>query len=147
MNSKTFWGNLLVLGALAFVFLAAYWLHPDPRGLGTHEQLFLPPCWFHWLTGIPCPSCGLTTSFAFLAKGDVWNGIRVHPLGPVLFLLAALGFVHAAVSLVRRRPSWTFFERPSAFWATMILMSALMITWAIKISTQERTWIAIRSIL
>src|SRR4030095_10825456 len=147
MNSKTFWGNLGILAAMGFIFTAAYGLHPDPRGLGTHEQLFLPPCWFHWWTGIPCPACGLTTSFAYLAKGDFLKGFQTHPMGPVLFLLAIMGFVYALISLFRRRPSWEILESTASFWVTIALLSGLIITWACKISTQERTWIAIRSIL
>lgn len=147
MNSKTFWGNLAAFLALSGIFAASFYLSPDPRGLGTHEQLFLPPCAFHWLTQIPCPSCGLTTSFAYLAKGEFVMGFQTHPLGPFLFLLAGVGFFYAALSLIRSRPSWEIFERPSSFWATLVLISALMGAWVFKISTEERTWIAIRSIL
>ncbi|NBO19844.1 MAG: DUF2752 domain-containing protein, partial [Proteobacteria bacterium] len=39
------------------------WLTPDARGLGTHEQLGLPPCGFYLWYGLPCPSCGMTTSW------------------------------------------------------------------------------------
>ena len=45
-------------------------LDPDPRGLGTHEQLGLPPCGFHSLTGLPCPGCGLTTAFSLVRQRE-----------------------------------------------------------------------------
>src|SRR5207247_577108 len=63
--------SLGVLGRLMFVAAAlgmtallgvARLVEPDLRGYGTHEQLGLPPCTFRLLTGIACPSCGMTTS-------------------------------------------------------------------------------------
>src|SRR4051794_5757921 len=60
----TLWGLLLLGG-----FIVAYWLEPDPRGFGTHQRLGLPPCTIRSLCGFPCPSCGMTTSFACFIKG------------------------------------------------------------------------------
>ena len=51
----------------ATVLLIASWLTPDPRGLGSHTKLGMPRCEFEYRTGIPCPSCGMTTSFAHFA--------------------------------------------------------------------------------
>src|SRR5438132_6029980 len=58
---------------LVLVFAVAGWLDPYENGrarrLETHMQLGLPPCNFRILTGLPCPSCGMTTSFALLVRG------------------------------------------------------------------------------
>ncbi|MGE3821953.1 MAG: DUF2752 domain-containing protein, partial [Isosphaeraceae bacterium] len=48
---------------LVVAFAVASWLEPDPSGFGTHRQLGLPPCHFAWVTGKPCPTCGMTTAF------------------------------------------------------------------------------------
>jgi hypothetical protein len=60
----------------------------QPRRWGTHQQLGLPPCSFQRLTGWPCPSCGLTTSFSLLMHGDWRAALAVNPAGPVMVLLA-----------------------------------------------------------
>jgi Protein of unknown function (DUF2752). len=73
--------------------IVAFVLHPDPAGIGTHRQLGLPACWMRALTGWPCPSCGLTTSFAQLANGNLRLAFAAHPLGPPLFALFAWGSV------------------------------------------------------
>ena len=48
----------------------AAWLEPSPTGIGTHQQLGLPPCTFWMLFGRPCPTCGMTTSWAHLVRGQ-----------------------------------------------------------------------------
>lgn len=81
--------------------LAMRWLFtPDPAGLGTHEQLGLPPCrsidWF----GVPCPGCGVTTSVTWFAHGDPWQSLVVQPLGFVIAsaALCALPLILAAIA-------------------------------------------------
>ena len=54
-------GLLLPLGA-------AVRLQPAREGLGTHQQLGLPPCTFRVLFDRPCPSCGMSTSWAHLVR-------------------------------------------------------------------------------
>lgn len=55
-------------------------------------------CLFHRATGLPCPSCGLTRSWAALVRGQLGLSLRFHALGGValLFLLAGLGFQQAS---------------------------------------------------
>lgn len=68
------------------LFVLSLRLSPSPRGHGTHTQLGLPPCPSVLMFGRPCPGCGMTTSFAYSAKGDFLNGFKVHPFGPLLFV-------------------------------------------------------------
>lgn len=77
---------------IAFVLVLSFRLHPDPRGLGTHEQLFLRPCSFYSQTGLPCPTCGMTTAFAHMAHGNVREAFVAQPMG-------ALGFVGCVILL------------------------------------------------
>lgn len=80
-----------VLAALALVLIAvlgtARWLCPDPRGFGTHTQLGLGPCAFRELTGNPCPACGMTTAFSWLARGRMEESWRANPAGALIALL------------------------------------------------------------
>ena len=45
-------------------------------------------CLFHSVTGLPCPTCGLTRSIAAAARLDLAASWRFHPFGA--FLLGAL---------------------------------------------------------
>lgn len=81
----------LVTAALAATTLfIARGLHPAVQGFGTHEQLGLPPCTFFKLTGIPCPSCGMTTCFAHAAKFHFIEAAIAQPCGLLLFLLTVI---------------------------------------------------------
>jgi hypothetical protein len=81
---------LLVLMALglAAVFAVAIYLDPyrggQPLRMETHRQLGLPECTFKEMTRLPCPSCGMTTSFALMVRGDVWNAAQANFVGALL---------------------------------------------------------------
>src|SRR5688572_13034388 len=83
----------LCLAAPLVLLVLGRALRPDPRGWGTHEQLGFQPCYpmAHW--NVPCPGCGVTTSLAWIARGELLAALEVQPLGPLL----ALGTVASAV--------------------------------------------------
>jgi hypothetical protein len=74
---------LLGTGILV-VFGTALWLTPDPRGFGTHQQLRMPPCTFRLMTGVNCPHCGLTTSFSWFVRGQLYSSMKANPAGLIL---------------------------------------------------------------
>lgn len=92
-----FWaalGRLSVTAVAAAVVCVSAWLTPSPDGIGTHVQTGMPPCVFHALTGLPCPSCGMTTAFARMAHLDVLGAFDAQPFGAALFLgVVAAGVV------------------------------------------------------
>ena len=51
-----------------------------------------PLCGFRWLTGMPCPLCGMTRALSLLLKGQWEQALRLHSLSPIVLvlLLAAL---------------------------------------------------------
>lgn len=79
-------------------------LNPDPSGFGTHRQLGLPPCLFKSVTGLPCPSCGMTTCFAYAARLDWMNAFATQPFGLVLFLAVAAAIPACAWLACRKTP-------------------------------------------
>ena len=52
----------------------------EPDGVG------FSICWIKHLTGLDCPSCGLTRSLASLAHGDLKQSIEYHPFGVLIYI-------------------------------------------------------------
>jgi hypothetical protein len=99
---------LAALGVGLFVLLAvAGVLDPSPSGFGTHRQLGLPPCTFTALFGMRCPSCGMTTSWAHLVRGNVIAAVQSNLGGTLLGISALLAAPWLFVSAVRGR-WWVF---------------------------------------
>jgi hypothetical protein len=101
-----FWAALAGVGLLGTLVLAAQ-LQPDPRGWGTHEQLGLPPCTLLLVAGMRCPACGMTTSWAYAARGQLDDALRTHAGGTLLAIAALLTAVFAlAAAALGRWPLW-----------------------------------------
>ncbi|HKX27228.1 MAG TPA: DUF2752 domain-containing protein [Blastocatellia bacterium] len=97
----------LSLSVMAGLLLAvARMLQPSSRGVGTHEQLGLPPCPFLHFTGIPCPSCGLTTSFAYAARFNFSAALTTQPFGLIAFFLT-VSIIPLSLYLIRHRIPWS----------------------------------------
>src|SRR5262249_3246535 len=84
--------GLLVLFALVALttFTIAVCLDPYEGGrvwqAETHTQLGLPACTFKRMTGLPCASCGMSTSFALAVRGDLWHSLQANWVGTLLAL-------------------------------------------------------------
>lgn len=95
-------GVTLFIPAVTCLAVARY-LTPDGRGLGTHEQLGMPPCTFAASFGVECPACGLTTSVAHAVRGDVLSSMACHRGGiPIVIGLGWLA-VLGCIELTGRR--------------------------------------------
>lgn len=61
-------------------------------------------CLARQAVGLPCPFCGLTTSFTFAASGRIGDAFAAAPVGPLLWLLCGIAAVWLLRQVVRRRP-------------------------------------------
>jgi Protein of unknown function (DUF2752) len=87
LGAKTRGGMVALAAFLASLLAVARGLEPDPKGYGTHTRLGLPPCHFAAVTGTPCPSCGMTTAYAWFVRGRLGRSLASNPAGT--FLAAA----------------------------------------------------------
>lgn len=57
----------------------------------------IPLCGYHWLTGHPCPLCGLTRAMVAIAAGHWADALRLNALTPLALLMVAVLFHAGAV--------------------------------------------------
>jgi len=139
---RRWWVRVLLVGvALGWlgVFAVAAWLNPYRDGrvwlAETHTQLGLPTCHFKAIAGVPCPSCGMTSSFTLLLHGDLVNSLRANCAGTLLALVGLCYLPWSAISLVRGR--WVYFRDVEnvlvgvvvGFVGVMLLRWAVVLAW------------------
>jgi hypothetical protein len=94
-RSSFYWPRLLALallaGSLLLPFLAFDWI-TSPNSLVL--------CPLRAVTGIPCPSCGLTRALAHLERGHLAQALKFHPFSPLILLLALALFILILQELV-----------------------------------------------
>lgn len=136
-------GLLTLAFALSGVFTTAAVLNPyesdgTPRALGTHHQLGLPPCTFQVVTGVPCPSCGMTTSFALVIRGDFANAMRVNFAGALLAIACLVTIPWALASVWRG--TLLFIRSPERVMLIGVLglLGIMVLRWVIVV---VRMWI------
>ena len=92
-----------VVCCCVLLFTVASRLEPATRGVGTHEQLGLAPCGMMMLWGVPCPTCGMTTAFAHVARGQLASAFQAQPAGLALAIATGLAAIAAGGTLVTGR--------------------------------------------
>ncbi|MFH1747798.1 MAG: DUF2752 domain-containing protein [Planctomycetota bacterium] len=97
------WCAVLVLVICSGILGLAFWLKPDPRGFGTHEQFGTGPCGMVLVTGYPCPTCGMTTAFAYTVRGRWLRAFMAQPAGFVLALVTIAAMVGSLWVLITGR--------------------------------------------
>ena len=120
------------LACLALLVVAAG-LKPSPNGLGTHRGMGLEGCTFLSTTGLPCPSCGMTTSWVWFAHGNLRASFYVQPMGTVLAILAASTFWVALYCAATGRPVYQLIRVIPSRYYFVPLLSLAIAAWGWKI--------------
>ena len=98
-------GEALFLAIFGSVVLAALVLVPSPDSVSFFGMEMPTVCQFKVVTGYPCPGCGLTRSFCFMARGSLKAAFDANWLGPPMFAFVAAQVPYRIFTLVRgRRP-------------------------------------------
>jgi hypothetical protein len=125
---------LVVIGLVPVSLLVtAGCLNPESKGLGTHQQLGLPPCSLRVLAGIRCPSCGMTTSWSHMMRGHVLQSFASNSGGALLALATLVGGPWALFSGLRGR--WLG-GMPNEWWFAGISVGIMAVTltdWGIRL--------------
>jgi hypothetical protein len=126
---------LLIAAGLVAVFGVALRINPygeDGRAatMATHQQLGLPPCNFVSATGLPCPACGLTTSFALTVRADPVNAAKANWVGVLLACFCLLLIPWGLASAIAGRALFVPSLEKAAVAVVVTLYGLLLLRWA-----------------
>jgi len=123
---------MLAVG-LAAPLGAASLLEPDQRGYGTHQQLGLPPCTFVVLFGRRCPTCGGTTSWAYLVRGRLIEAAQANLGGALLGTLDVIAVPWQLLSALRGRWLGRAPTSTVVAWVATVMFAVMMIEWGVRL--------------
>jgi Protein of unknown function (DUF2752) len=130
--------GILLAGALGLVavftlavLLNPYDEHGQPRRMETHTTwpLKLPQCDFKSRTGLPCPSCGMTTSFSLLMHGDPLNSMRANWVGTLLATYCLFLVPWSFASVIIKRPLFVLSLERMVAVSIFTFLAILLLRW------------------
>jgi hypothetical protein len=129
-------GLVLIALGLVAVFAVARWIDPYDRAgraatMSTHRQLGLPPCNFADTLRLPCPACGLTTSFALSARADLGNAARANWVGVLLAVFCAGLVPWAIASVIAGRALFVPSLERALVGVVLTLFTLLLVRWVV----------------
>ena len=128
-------GLMAVFGIACF--LKPYDAQGQPYSMATHQQLGLPECTFKRFSGMPCPSCGMSTSFALLVRGDVLNSLRANAVGTLLAALCMLILPWSLACAIWNRPILVHSMEKALMRIIVAFLVLMVIRWALVLGL---TW-------
>lgn len=124
--------RLLMLAAAVFLaapLVIATRLEPSASGIGTHQQLGLPPCTAQMLWAVRCPACGMTTSWSHFVRGQFVLSMHANVAGTLLAVItctAVVVLLSGAASGKMPRRGWLV----AAAWAMVTTLVIATGDWA-----------------
>lgn len=116
--------SVLVVGAT---------LTPTRAGIGSHTQLGFPACEFERRVGIPCLSCGYTTSVSHFSHGNFLASLYLQPMGFVIAALCAVTFWVGTYAAATGRPVHRLVGRVATRGWFIGLLAIMILAWGWKI--------------
>ena len=91
-----------------------------------------PLCPLHALTGISCPTCGMTRASATLLHGHLAAALSWNPLMTLVLMVTAFYILYAAVVVIGKLPRirWTPPSRSESRWIRISAILLIASNWA-----------------
>jgi hypothetical protein len=89
------------------------------------------------MTGKPCPSCGMTTSFALLIRGDFVNAFRANEVGVLLAVFLIDEIPWSVVCVIRGRLFFIRSLERALTWSVAVFLTLLLVRWVIVLVSFE----------
>ena len=98
---------------------------------------FIGYCGFKQSTGLPCPTCGMTTATLAFAQGRIFEAFYIQPAGgllcSVLVIIAVLAFIIAVFGVYFRFIE-RFFSEVKPLYMVLALIIIIAAGWAVTLA-------------
>lgn len=123
------WSLFLIAG-----FGVAIQTTPDSRGFGTHQKLGFAPCVIKSRFSIPCPSCGMTTSFSHFVRGQIRQSAQANTSGLILAVVCLVMIPWSWISVYRRRLWLVSQPETCLLWLICGLVMITIVEWVLRLN-------------
>ncbi len=80
-------------------------------------------CPLKMVSGVPCPSCGITKSIVYFYDGNITKSLEFHLLGPLTVIVCLYLLIFYSLELYLKRPlKRPFFFHKKALWGLIIFL-------------------------
>jgi len=111
---------LYAIGVLVFLLIA-------------HTPFYLP-CMFKLMTGIPCPTCGLTRAFLYIYQLNIIGAVKMNILTAPIVIGLIIHFTSAIIDLIYNNKMLNRFNSFFAkSWVLVTVLILISISWAYNI--------------
>ncbi|MEQ1501696.1 MAG: DUF2752 domain-containing protein [Myxococcota bacterium] len=100
---RAWFGDAVFLTVSVAILAAAAILHPSSEAVSLFGIDVPVLCTWRRFTGYPCPGCGLTRSFVFLAHGQLRAAFGMNLFGPPAFVYVAAQVPWRLIRIARRQ--------------------------------------------
>jgi hypothetical protein len=87
--------KIIWLATFALFLFSTFFVKP--------EKLTFTKCLFRELTGLSCPTCGLSRSLYLASHIKFWESVRLHIMGPIIYLIVLLLFLKFSFEIFSRK--------------------------------------------
>ncbi len=90
-------------------------------------------CPFAVVTGLPCPTCGVTRAVRLALHGDFAGATRMHPLWFVVVPAVVVLLVSETLSVARGGTWGSVIERRAVRWGLGVIAVGLLVLWVVRL--------------
>ena len=121
--------HIVILVLCVAVLTASLLFQPNESGLHIFRFKWPFRCFLYQTFGVKCALCGLTRSFCSAAHGNLVESLKLHPVGPLIFVFICLQLPYRIYGLSIRPKimSRKLTKMNSALFAMLLI--AIFVNW------------------